>query len=80
MIGLALIAAVVFTAWTIWEEAKLRTPKAVQTTPRAPTPVEVVWEESVDNVESKRQMLDRIFSEGNPDLDEDPPTVVADRL
>ncbi len=79
MIGLALIAAVAFTAWTIWEEAKLRMPKGPQTAPQGPTPVEVTWEETVDGVETKRQMLDRIFSDGNPDLDEDPPTVVADR-
>jgi hypothetical protein len=79
MIGLALIAAVVFTAWTIWEEAKLQEPKPSRPTPQTATPVEVTWDESIDSVESKRQMLDRIFSEGNPDLDEDPPTVVADR-
>ena len=78
MLVVLLILAVAGTTWSLWAEAQHRSPKRI---PEAPTPVEaqVVWDEAVDGVESKRKMLDRIFAEGNPDSDEDPPTVVADR-
>ena len=78
MLVALLIVAVAGTVWTLWADWKLRsTPRAVP----APTPVEVeaVWDDRVDGVESKRQMLDRIFAEGDPDQDADPPTVVAER-
>jgi hypothetical protein len=42
--------------------------------------VEVQWDERVDGVDDKRQMLDRIFAQHSAsDDDIDPPTVVADR-
>jgi hypothetical protein len=78
MLVVLLILAVAGTAWSLWAEAQLRTPKRV-TQPPTPVEAQVVWDEAVDGVESKRKMLDRIFAEGNPDSDEDPPTVVADR-
>ena len=78
MLVVLLILAIAGTAWSLWAEAQLRSPKQA-TQPPTPVEAEVVWDEAVDGVESKRAMLDRIFAEGNPDSDEDPPTVVADR-
>ena len=78
MLVVLLILAVAGTTWSLWAEAQLRSPKRA-TQPPTPVEAQVVWDEAVDGVESKRAMLDRIFAEGNPNSDEDPPTVVADR-
>ena len=80
MLVVLLVAVVAGTAWSIWAYA--HPPKCAQ--PPAdrpePTPVEVEWDESIDSVEDKRKMLDRIFERHHTnDDDVDPPTVVADR-
>lgn len=80
MLIVLLILTLAGTAWCIWAEAQ--PPKCAHPPVERPepTPVEVQWDERVDGVEEKRQMLDRIFSQHqHNDDDVDPPTVVADR-
>ena len=80
MLVVLLIAAVAGAAWSIWAYA--HPPKRAQPPVERPepTPVEVEWDERVDRIDEKRQMLDRIFAQHQQnDDDVDPPTVVADR-
>ena len=80
MLIVLLIATIAGTAWCIWAYA--HPPKCVQPPVERPepTPVEVQWDERVDGVDEKRQMLDKIFAQHQQnDDDVDPPTVVADR-
>ena len=80
MLIVLLIVTVVGTAWSIWAYAhppKCERPPAEQPDP---TPAIVTWDESVDGVEDKRRMLDRIFeTHRQNDDDIDPPTVVVTR-
>jgi len=77
MIGLALIGAVAFTAWTIWEGAK----QSVRRLPPIPVVPVVVNEETLTAVDEKVRLLDEIFDTLQRPADDevDPPTVVADR-
>ena len=80
MLIVLLILTVAGTAWCVWAErqsAKCTHPPVEKPDP---TPVTVEWDESVDSVEDKRQMLDRIFeTHKQRDDDADPPTVVMPR-
>lgn len=80
MLIVLLILTLAGTAWSIWAYAQ--PPKCAHSPAEkpVPTPVTVEWDERVDGVEDKRQMLDRIFAQhSTSDDDIDPPTVVADR-
>ncbi len=77
MIGLALIAAAAFTAWTIWEGAR----QSVRRLPPIPVVPVVVNEETLSAVDEKVRLLDEIFDTLKRPADDevDPPTVVADK-
>lgn len=80
MLIVLLILTLAGTVWSIWAYA--HPPKCAQppTEKPEPTPVVVEWDESIDSVEDKRKMLDRIFeTHRQNDDDVDPPTVVAVR-
>lgn len=80
MLIVLLILTLAGTAWCIWAETQ--PPKcALPPLERPePTPVEVEWDDRVDGVEDKRQMLDKIFETHRQHVDDvDPPTVVAVR-
>ena len=74
---MALIAAVAFTAWTIWEGAK----QGVRRLPPIPVVPVVVNEETLTSVDEKVRLLDEIFDTLKRPADDevDPPTVVMDK-
>ena len=75
MIGLALIVAAAFTAWTIWEGVK----QSLRRLPPIPVVPVVVNEETLTAVDEKARLLDEIFDTLKRPADDevDPPTVVA---
>ena len=77
MIALALIVAVAFTAWTIWEGAH----QSVRRLPPIPVVPVVVNEETLAAVDEKVRLLDEIFETLKRPADDevDPPTVVMDK-
>jgi hypothetical protein len=77
MIGLALIVAVVFTAWTIWAGAQ----SSLKRLPPIPVVPVVVDEETLNAVDEKVRLLDEIFDTLKRPADDevDPPTVVMDK-
>jgi len=61
MLVALLIVAVAGTGWTLWADWK---PRSAPRAGPALTPVEAeaVWDDRVDGIKSKRQMLDRMVA------------------